>query len=114
MARHGLGSQLHRGVRGRVVVEAEEPVAGLQVVRGLPHQVRLARPRLPPARGRGLGAEADEDVADVVDGEAGDSVLPSIQSCTTDILVTSVLQFLCTKASVPIDDPLGMLKASCM
>ena len=110
MARHGLGSQLHRGVRGRVVVEAEEPVAGLQVVRGLPHQVRLASPCLPPARG--LGAEADEDVADVVDGEAGDGVLPSIQPCITDILVTSVLQFLCTKASVPIDDPLGMLKAS--
>ena len=87
MARHGLGRQLHRGVRGRVVVEAEEPVAGLQVVRGLPHQVRLASPRLPPARGRGLGPEADEDVADVVDGEAGDGVLPSIQSCTTDMLV---------------------------
>ena len=61
---------------GSVVVEREEPVASLQVVAHLPPHAGLAGPSLSPA-----GPEAGQDVADVVDGEAGHGVLTGVQTC---------------------------------
>ena len=63
---------------GGVVVEGEEPVAGVQVVAHLPPHAGLAGPRPPPA-----GPEARQHVADVVDCQTGHRVLASIQTWDT-------------------------------
>ena len=69
------GRQLQTLRAGGVIVEREEPVAGLQVVAHLPPHAGLAGPRVSPA-----GPEAGQHVADVVDGEAGHGVLTGVQT----------------------------------
>ena len=70
------GRQLQTLGAGRVIVEREEPVAGLQVVAHLPPHAGLAGPRVSPA-----GPEAGQHVADVVDGEARHGVLTGVETC---------------------------------
>ena len=70
------GRQLQTVGAPRVIVEGEEPVAGLQVVAHLPAHAGLAGPRVSPA-----GPEAGQHVADIVDGEARHGVLTGVQAC---------------------------------
>ena len=58
-----------------VIVEREEPVAGVEVVVDLPPHTGLARPALPPA-----GPQPRQHVPDVVDRETGHGVLASIET----------------------------------
>ena len=58
-----------------VIVEREEPVAGVEVVVDLPPHTGLARPALPPA-----GPQPRQHVPDVVDRETGHGVLASVET----------------------------------
>ena len=70
------GRQLQTVGAPRVIVEGEEPVAGLQVVAHLTAHAGLAGPRVSPA-----GPEAGQHVADIVDGEARHGVLTGVETC---------------------------------
>ena len=81
------GGHLDHLVFGSIIVQGQEPVAGVQVIAGLSSQTWMTRPGLPPVDKARLlhrtgGSESNKNISDIIDSQTGNGVLSGIQSCS--------------------------------